>query len=682
MTKASDLARHIPSALLDIDCWNTWSMARTASGKQTKRPDGSILDPANRHSFSNLSDTSVDKSRGVGFVFTEGIFIKGYRLLSFDIDACREPKTGTISKWARVVLDEYDSFTEITPSGTGLRLWLLVKKPPQSLPIINVPHPAPKGIDKNTEIQTFGFGSAQYVCVTGNQLKGSSSKILKVKDVEWFIDHFNVRGIEMNGVTTELPTGKGEAPTLKEIDATVKRDPQGAKLAKGDWKGNGIESASEAYWRLQQIVGRAARDHGDAAVNYLLEKTAFGEGLVDSKDPDRYTRRSWVERDFARTSGKTIDSSGKSFDDGFDAHAWKPPTSSKNIVKNRVLQAADFDAECGVTEMLFYGLLPASGLAQIFGESSCGKTPFALSLALHVVLGKDWFGYELDRPGSAVYMIGEDMSGVRDRVRGQLSSLDPEISLSDIPFYLTTEPGHLIDHEDANRWVKDIRKVIGGESVSLLVVDTQNRNFGPGNENSTEDMTKFVDGIDIIRRKLKCCILLIHHVGLVDKDRARGSSVLFGALDAQYEVLKIGMSVTMNPHKGKNWELPKPVEGVLKVEPIGVDRKGRPVTAITLTDRKDPSVFDKSLMQDPHFQLILDFIRIKEGKGITISQMAKACSTTPKSVRIRLEAAESSGLIEKTSGAGGKANTYRVTDLGINCFYPDEEEDDIEELLS
>jgi hypothetical protein len=678
---ARDLAKLLPSVLVELDRWIPWSLSQTKGGKPTKKPDGSILDPANRFPFLALADAVVNKNRGIGFVFTGGVLIRGHRLLSFDIDACRDPATGAISPWAQGIVDHYHTFTEITPSGTGLRLWLLVKNPPESLPVIKIPHPAPSGVDKKPEIQVFGFGSAQYVTTTGDKLHKCST-IKRIKELDWFVEEFGVSSLETSIIDTELPHGSGTAPTLDEIDAVVQRDPQGKMLVEGDWENVGVESASEGWWRLGQIVCRAAKNHGSAAVDYLLGRTAYGAGAVDSKDPDRYTRRSWVERDLSRIVGKTIDSSGSAFRDGFDAAAWQPPRRPKQ--GSRVLQAADFDAECGPTECLVYNLLPARGLGQIFGEPSCGKTPFALSLAMHVALGKDWFGSEMERPGAAVYMVGEDMTGIRDRMNGELKALSPGTKLQDIPFYLTKEPGRLIDHDDAKRWVEEIREITQQrtDSVSLLVVDTQNRNFGPGNENSTEDMTKFVDGCDMIRRELDCCVLCVHHVGLHDKDRGRGSSVMYGALDVVFEVQRENMAVVLLPHKHKNWAAPKPLRGTLVVVDIDTDMKGRPITAITLSERTQSSAFID--MTDQHLKLIVTCIQLAAGDALTQQDICSACGLTRKQLRTKLKNLVDAGMVKVTGGRGGSKSVYTITDFGVASFFPeqDAEQAEIDELLS
>ena len=56
---------------------------------------------------------------GLGFVFTVDdpyVFV--------DLDHCRDPQTGTIDDWALAVVRRLNSYTEISPSGTGLRIFL------------------------------------------------------------------------------------------------------------------------------------------------------------------------------------------------------------------------------------------------------------------------------------------------------------------------------------------------------------------------------------------------------------------------------------------------------------------------------------------------------------------------------------------------------------------------------
>src|SRR5215217_7395435 len=62
---------------------------------------------------------------GVGFVFTEED-----RYAGIDLDKCRDPETGEIEKWARELIEHLDSYTELSPSGTGVHVLLKAELSP------------------------------------------------------------------------------------------------------------------------------------------------------------------------------------------------------------------------------------------------------------------------------------------------------------------------------------------------------------------------------------------------------------------------------------------------------------------------------------------------------------------------------------------------------------------------
>jgi len=78
------------------------------------------------------------------------------------------------------------------------------------------------------------------------------------------------------------------------------------------------------------------------------------------------------------------------------------------------------------------------------------------------------------------------------------------------------------------------------ENPKLVIIDTLSRSFGPGSENSTEDMNRFIGNIDrYIREHFRCAVILVHHTGHGHLSRGRGSSVLPAAIDGEYKVEKI-----------------------------------------------------------------------------------------------------------------------------------------------
>src|SRR5690606_32488548 len=56
---------------------------------------------------------------GIGFVFAESDPYCG-----IDLDGCRDPITGRIADWAREIVLRLKSYTEVSPSETGVKIWV------------------------------------------------------------------------------------------------------------------------------------------------------------------------------------------------------------------------------------------------------------------------------------------------------------------------------------------------------------------------------------------------------------------------------------------------------------------------------------------------------------------------------------------------------------------------------
>jgi RecA-family ATPase len=191
------------------------------------------------------------------------------------------------------------------------------------------------------------------------------------------------------------------------------------------------------------------------------------------------------------------------------------------------------------TEWLILGFLDAGSIALIFGESGTHKSFLAIDIGLSVATGKDWHGFDIKKSAPVLYIAGEGFSGIYKRLKAW-KKVNMTTNDSDIPFFTSSMPMDILNEESTLTVKKEIEKVsldIG--MPALVVIDTLARNFGPGDENSTADMSKFISSLDRhIKAPFKCCILIIHHSGLKERDRSWGSSALRAALDWEYKVEK------------------------------------------------------------------------------------------------------------------------------------------------
>jgi RecA-family ATPase len=97
------------------------------------------------------------------------------------------------------------------------------------------------------------------------------------------------------------------------------------------------------------------------------------------------------------------------------------------------------------------------------------------------------------------------------------------------------------------------------EQPAMIVIDTINRNYGPGDENNTADMTKAIASLDILRNLTGATILGVHHSGHAEKGRGRGSSVLLASVDCEFAVERFNQMVQMRCTKAKDFDHPPPL---------------------------------------------------------------------------------------------------------------------------
>lgn len=233
-------------------------------------------------------------------------------------------------------------------------------------------------------------------------------------------------------------------------------------------------------------------------------------------------------------------------------------------------------------EWLIRGLLERDVLALVFGDPGCGKSFLAVDWACSVATGRDYAGHKV-KHGPVLYLAGEGRNGIARRLRAW--TIRSGESLEDAPLYLSSGPAALCDLQSAaevQAAVADLAEAEG--SPALIVVDTLARNFGPGDENSTHDMSVAIQAMDALRSVHRCTILLVHHTGHADKTRARGAMALKGALDAEYRLERGEDGVTrLDSTKMKDAPEPPPMAFKLRTVELGFeDDDGDPVTSAVL----------------------------------------------------------------------------------------------------
>jgi hypothetical protein len=241
------------------------------------------------------------------------------------------------------------------------------------------------------------------------------------------------------------------------------------------------------------------------------------------------------------------------------------------------------------SEDFIEGLLIKAAMSVTYGPSNCGKTFFMADLALHVALGLEWRGREVERAG-VIYCAMEGAHGIQNRVAA--FALTCGLAGQEIPFAIIPVALNLLDLEaDTSRLIDAIKEAAARMAipVGLVVMDTLSRAMAGGNENSPEDMGALVANSDRIRQATGAHVAWIHHSGKDQAQGARGHSLLRAATDTEIEISRADNDSPSIARVTKQRELE--IDGVfgftLKRVELGLNHRGKPVTSCVVEPTDD-----------------------------------------------------------------------------------------------
>ncbi len=225
VTPQDKLSVGCPEELRGHAQWVAWKPEITPDGRGVKPPyrpsnpckRADVMDPGTWGSYEQALGAS-GKGGGVGFVLTEG---DPYSVN--DLDGCRHPETGHIEAWAMRIVELLDSYTEISPSGRGLHVWVRGKVPG----------------DRCRRGKLEMYDRARYVTVTGHALAGYTQIRERQEELEQLYretfgePHRHARVQPSTSSLANIPAPAGD----EEIIARVLADPEACRLWGGDISG-------------------------------------------------------------------------------------------------------------------------------------------------------------------------------------------------------------------------------------------------------------------------------------------------------------------------------------------------------------------------------------------------------------------------------------------------------------
>lgn len=230
---------------------------------------------------------------------------------------------------------------------------------------------------------------------------------------------------------------------------------------------------------------------------------------------------------------------------------------------------------------LVRGVLPATGIAAIFGPSGSGKSFLTLDLLASIAEGGDWFGCRVkDAPVLYVGLEGE--AGIAQRVKARRIKRGPCRGLR----YMLT-PMDIRSPMDRAALVEAVKAA--GWADGVLCIDTLNRAAPGMDENSSQDMGEVIGAAKAIQAELGGLVLLVHHTGKDSNKGLRGHSSLIAALDCAIAVSREADRRAWKVFKAKDGADGKTHPFTLRVVELGMDEDGEPVTSCVVQPEEAPS---------------------------------------------------------------------------------------------
>ncbi len=221
-------------------------------------------------------------------------------------------------------------------------------------------------------------------------------------------------------------------------------------------------------------------------------------------------------------------------------------------------------------------VLPAHGLAVLFGPSASGKSFLVLDLLQSLALGRDWFGHRV-KQCAVTYVALEGEVGVANRVK----AYQTRHGSTAVNIRYVTQSFHLLKDNDINALADAIKAEGTGD---VVVLDTLSRAVPGSDENDSKTMGLIIHAAKLLKELIGGLVLLIHHTGKDSSKGMRGHSSLYAALDCALEIKRHGNLREWIVAKSKDGEDGASHPFKLEAVTLGVNGDGDPITSCVVVD--------------------------------------------------------------------------------------------------
>ena len=503
----------IPAELIQRRRWVVWRR-EDRDGKPTNVPyqpqnpayRASSTDPRSWGEFTAAAEICRREGLdGVGFVLGAGFG-------GVDFDDC--VIDGEIDPFVRRLLEKLDSYSEFSPSGTGVKVFVrgaLVGKRRRT-----------KQTPWGGEIEV--YDTDRYFAVTGEHVPGTPVQV-------------NERGAALNQLEAELlpavaPVDRDRQPpatpasvddqTLLELARRARNGAAFGALWAGDTSGHGGDDSaadlalcnSLAFWcgidpgridALFRLSGLMRAEKWDSSRG----ETTYGQLTIEKALRTRTEFYDWSKRLNGNGPNASKDHRNDSETAGQEAPAAGADTKPDDEVPFALTLDEFIGAKSEAPAALIGDesetLLPAGGLLIMFAKGGRGKTTAIVDALPHLASGVSWIGFPIQRPLRVLLIENEGpREPFRQKLETRIKAWTHEIR-GEI-FIYTENWGALKMTTDAQR----LREFITGNRIDVVIGDPLD-SLGVTGVGSPEDTREFVELLKAAGLFRDVAFMLAHH---------------------------------------------------------------------------------------------------------------------------------------------------------------------------
>lgn len=491
----------IPNDLKELPRWVVYQLRKKRGGgdKMDKVPvrcDGSPAKSNDAETWATFGEcVQASEGRedlGVGFVFDSD----EDDIIGVDLDAC-VTKEGEIEPWAIEVVQVFDSFTELSPSGTGIHIYARGTLPDCSR--------------KRGKVEMYGKG--RFFTVTGAKVGRSSEVGSRQKAIDWLAREY--------------------------LDA-AKTDPKAAKL-KRQRPQRLHNDDREVARSVSSLLSRSRADEYHEWIRVGLALKAIGDDMFmewdqfsqrSSKYDAEVVRRKWGTLKPRRASAAWLVAMARE-DTSVEQVAEAlgdvvEPDRARLIAKVDANHVAEDEEEMAISaielgsvepgevEWLWQPYLPRGMVSMLIGHPGVGKSTMLLDLAARVSRGSTWpDGRGMDGPARVgLGMLEDDIRRVTvPRLHAAGADLRNVVAMGGkrgkAGEYAVRLP------QDAMK----IEKFIRDSRCELMILDPITAYMGDRDSNAQQEVRDSIQPLAGISERTNCAILLSNHTSKAWKER-------------------------------------------------------------------------------------------------------------------------------------------------------------------